>query len=270
MFNSPNHKTLLRFCILCAIATCLWFFSSQATSKTIQSQDATQFEKHIPVTTNQLEPDNSVIPVELKCEAAELSAPNTLEKLSCLIRNNTNKYITAATMNISITLEKEGKPSIDSSFLTIETFVHPDFREEHKNNLIPPGGERHIEDIQTSYDNAVVKGVTVRIDYVEFADDAARLGPNHAGSRIISNIREGAAKYKDWLIQKYIQSGRSINSITILLEKGQLPLDELGIKNGDQQQGVVFYRNYARKTYETKGAEGLIKYLKQTSTSVNR
>lgn len=266
MFNTLNHKTILKLCILFVLATCLWFFSSKATSR---SQHPEQFESQIPVTVSQLQQDKGVIPVELKCENAELSAPDTIKKLSCLIKNNTNKYISAATINILINLEKEGKPSLDSSFLTIETFMHPDFHEEHKNNLIPPGGESHVEDLQTRYDNAVLKGVTVQIDYVEFSN-ATPLGPNRAGSRIISNIREGAAKYKDWLVQKYIQNGRSINAIIPLLDKSQPLPSELDIQNGDQQEGLIIYRNYARKTYEAKGAEGLIKYLERASPSVNK
>jgi hypothetical protein len=211
-----------------------------------------------------------VIPVELRCEDAEMSAPNALEKLSCVIKNNTNKYIAAAAVNISFLTEREEKLSLDSSYLTIETFGHPDFREEHKDNLISPGGERSFQDLPTNYDNAVIKGVTVRIDYIEFADSATTLGPNRAGSRIISNIREGAEKYKNWLVQKYNESGKSINSIIKLLEKNQPIPAELEIQNGDQQQGVIFYRNYARKTFETKGANGLSKRLSQPSTSIPR
>jgi hypothetical protein len=224
----------------------------------------------IPIITEQLTAENGVIPVELKCEEAELSAPNALEKLSCLIKNNTNNYIAAATINISLRIEKEGKQSLDSSYLTIETFGHPDFREEHRDNLIPPRGERPFQDLPTSYDNVVIKGVAVRIDYIEFADSAIRLGPNRAGSRIIASIREGAEKYKNWLVKKYNESGKSINSIVPLLEKNQPIPSELDIQNGDQQQGVIFYRNYARKTFKAKGANGLSKRLNQPSTSIPR
>lgn len=226
-------------------------------------------DSQIPVVTHQLSAENGIIPVELRCENAELSAPSALKKLSCVIKNNTNKYIAAASINISITIEKEGKTSTDSSFLTIDTFVHPDFRSEHENNFIPPKGERPFQDLPTSYDNALIKGVEIGVDYVEFAGNSTA-GPDRSGSRIINNIREGAAKYKQWLIQKYNQNGKSINAIAPLLEKDQPIPYESGIQNGDQQQGAKFYRDYARKTYKTKGAEGLIKHFKQTSTSVNK
>lgn len=224
----------------------------------------------IPTITDQLTAENGVIPVELRCEDAELSAPNALEKLSCVIKNNTTKYIAAATINISLHTEREGKQSLDSSYLTIETFGHPDFREEHRDNLIPPGGERAFQDLPASYYNVVIKGVIVRIDYIEFADSTTRLGPNRAGSRIIANIREGAEKYKNWLVKKYNESGKSISLIVPLLEKNQPIPAELDIQNGDQQQGVIFYRNYARKTFKTKGANGLSKRLNQSSLSIPR
>jgi hypothetical protein len=266
----PNLKMQLRLYILCALVACLWVFSSNANSTIIKSQGARQFERSMPVVTDQLQQDNGVIPVELRCENAELSAPNALEKLSCVIRNNTNKYIAAATINISLRTEKEGKETLDSSYLTIETFGHPDFRQEHQDNLIPPGGEFPFQDAPTSYDNIVIKGVTVRIDYIEFADSATRLGLNRAGSRIIANIREGAEKYKNWLVKKYNESGKSINAIAPLLEKDQPIPAELDIQNGDQQQGVIFYRNYALKTFKIKGADELSKRLNQPRTATPR
>ncbi|HKQ99329.1 MAG TPA: hypothetical protein VJT09_01575 [Pyrinomonadaceae bacterium] len=224
---------------------------------------------YLPITAHQLPPENGVVPVELKCEKAELSTPNTIKKLSCVIKNNATKYIAAVTLNIFVTLEKEGKTSTDSSFLTIDTFVHPDFRGEHENNLIPPKGERPFQDLPTTYDGAVIKGLAVSVDYVEFKDNSTA-GPNRSGSRIIIDIREGAAKYKRWLVQKYHQGGKSINAILPLLEKDQPIPYESGIQNGDQQQGAIFYRNYARKTYQAKGAGGLTKHLEHSNTTVNK
>lgn len=220
----------------------------------------------LPIVARQLPSGKGVIPVELRCGNAELSAPNAIEKLPCVIKNNTDKYISAATVTISITLEEKGRTYSGSSFLTFDTFIHPDFREEHKNNLIAPKEEYSLQSLSESYDDAIVKGVIAQVDYVEFADNTA-LGSNQAGSRIIANIRAGAAKYRDWLVEKYNRSGKSMNAIAPLLEKDQPLAEELGIQNGDQQQGAIIYRNFARKTYEAKGTEGLSKYLKQTSTS---
>jgi hypothetical protein len=69
----------------------------------------------IPVVTDQLGLVDGVIPVELKCENAELSAPNVLENLSCVIKNNTNKPISAGAVYTSIIPEKDGIRSVSSS-----------------------------------------------------------------------------------------------------------------------------------------------------------
>jgi hypothetical protein len=223
----------------------------------------------IPVVSKQLPAENGVTPVELQCENAELSAPNSLEKLVCIIRNNTNKSISAGAIYTSFTLEKSGEVFVSSSYGTFDTFLHPDFREEHQNNLILPRGESRHEDLPVSYDHGIViKAVTMGIDYIEFADHTS-LGTNQAGSRIIADTREGAVKYKNWLAQKYEQSGGSLDAIVPLLEQNQSLPQELAFQTAPEEHGARMYRNFALRTYKTKGAEGLVKHLKHTKTSGN-
>lgn len=232
------------------------------TSPRAQSnQESQQGERiEVPVTAKQLPAEKNIIPVELRCVSAELLQRDTIEKIPCLIVNNTNKYITAATINSSVIVEAGGETSGDSDFLSLDPLAHPDFREERKGYLIAPGGEIHIPFLATSYDGGVIKGVLVELDYVEFADTTV-LGPNRAGSRIIADIRDGAAKYKKWLTEKYNRSSKSMSAITPLLEKGQPLPEELESLNSHQQEGAIIYRNYARKTFETKGVEGLGNHL---------
>lgn len=223
-----------------------------------ESQQRERLE--VPVTANQLPAEKNIIPVELRCVHAQLQAADTIEKIPCVVVNNTNKYIAAATINSSIIMEADGKTSGDSDFLSLDPLAHPDFREERKGYLIAPGGEIPLPFLATSYDNSVIKGVLVQIDYVEFVDKTT-LGPNRAGSRIIADIREGAARYKIWLAEKYDRSDKSTRAINALLEKDQPLPQEIETLNSHQQEGAIIYRNYARKTFQTKGAEGLIKRL---------
>jgi hypothetical protein len=247
MSISPNLKTHLRLYILCALVACLWVFSSNANSTTIKPQSLQQIEGSLPVVTDQLKPNNGVIPVELRCEDAELSAPNALEKLSCVIKNNTRSYISAGALHTSITLEKDGKTLEVSTYDTFDTFLHPDFRAAHLNNLISPGKEYRLNDLPVSYsDDVVIKGIAVQIDYIEFADNSI-LGNNRSGSRIIGNVREGAVKYKDWLIQEYRRRGESIDALLPLLD-GSHPLPELGLQNAEQERGAIMYRKYSLRT----------------------
>jgi hypothetical protein len=255
MFNSQYSKVIFRLCILCALVTCLWLLS-------VKSQNRGQFEKEIPVIANQLQAENGVVPVELRCENAELSAPSAIEKLSCVIKNNTNKYISAGTLYTSITMEIGGQETVVSSFDTFDTFLHSDFREERKNNLIGPGKEYILNDLPNSYDNAVIKRINAQIDYIEFNDSSA-LGPDRGGSRITKNMREGAAMYKVWLVEQYKKRGKSVDAIIPLLN-GTYPLqEELGFTNEEQQSGANLYRKYARRVYEDKGKEALIKNLQK-------
>ena len=259
-------KAHFRLYTLYALIACLWLISINANSNINKNRNPTgQFKKLLPVEIDQLQPENGMIPVVLRCEDAELSAPGSLKKLSCVIRNATNKYIVAAAISISINIEEGGRQSTDYGYLAIETFVHPDFHEEHRKNLIPPGGERNVQDLPTDYENAQIKRITVRIDFVEFSDHAATLGPNRAGARIISNIRKGAAKYKEWLVQQYNKNGKSLDAIASLLEKSQSISNEVCIENGDEEQGAIFYRNFARKSYHANGAKSLNKYLEKNS-----
>ncbi|HLL16077.1 MAG TPA: hypothetical protein VK388_13520 [Pyrinomonadaceae bacterium] len=225
------------------------------------NQESRQGERiEVPVTANQLSAEKNIIPVELRCKSTQLLKGDTIEKIPCVVVNNTNKYITAATINSSIIVEVEGKTSGDSDFLSLDPLAHPDFRAERKDYLIAPGGEIPVPFLATSYDSGVIKGVLVQVDYVEFADKTM-LGPNLAGSRIIADVRDGAAKYKNWLAEKYHRSGKSMSAITPLLEKGQPLPEEIESLSNHQQEGAIIYRNYARKTFETKGAEGLVKHL---------
>jgi hypothetical protein len=215
----------------------------------------------LPIMTRQLPQEKGVIPVELKCGNAELSTPDTLEKISCSIKNNTNKDVSAVSLNVSVVIETGGKLSVDSNFLTFETFLHPDFRQERSRNLLSPGEESPVRDGPSTYYNSTIKGVSLQIDYVEFADKTT-LGPNQAGARIVSEIREGAAKYKSWLVKQFNRGGKSVNAIAPLLEKNQPLPQEIGIETGDQQQGALMYRNFALKIYRSKGTDGLNRYLK--------
>lgn len=217
--------------------------------------------RRLTVVTTQLQRENGVVPVELRCQDAELPTPDKLDGLSCVIKNNTTRNIIAATLAVSITVEKDGSETADTGFLTVETFLHPDFRDEHRNNQIRPGGEYPVRDAPVTYYDAVIKGVMLRIDYVEFEDHTSS-GPDTGGSRIIAEMRAGAAKYKNWLRGRYDRGGRSVESVVSAIESPSLPEDEMGITSVNQSEGAVLYRNYARRTYQAKGAEGLLKRLR--------
>lgn len=231
-----------------------------ATLNTRRSQKLEQnIALEIPVTIKQLPLENGVVPVEMKCQNARLAAANSLEAVPCVIRNNTNKNIRALATAFITVVEFNGKESPDIGFLTLETFLHPDFDRVHMHKPTPPGGERALEPIGTSYDNGLIKRVEFKMDYVEFEDNTT-LGPNENGSRIIGLSRDGAVKYKEWLIKKYTESGKSVEAIASLLQSRDLP-SELGLEDINQRLGAKQYRNHLRDMSMTHGAERLEEYL---------
>lgn len=258
MSSSQHLKTLCRLCILSILTACLWLFSGKA------YQNTAQFDEQIQVTINQLQPENGVPPVEIRCDSAHLNAPNSLQGFSCTLKNNTDKNITAVNLTYSILLDTNGIAGKDTHSLTIETLVHPDFAET--SHPIAPGTEQTVRSIgKVSYDNSSIKGIEVGIDYVEFKEGAA-IGPNLTGSKIITDMREGARKYKGWVTQKYVHQGKSISAVASLLQTDQ-PLPnasgELVFKNSDEENGARAYRTRLRKIRDTKGSAAMEKYLQK-------
>jgi hypothetical protein len=255
-----KHRPLLKACAACALVAGALAFSGAGRRPSTVAQTTAQDATRLPVAVTQLPSADGVPPVSLRCEDAELSAANAIEKIPCFIKNNSNKQVSAANIAYSVTTAKGGREAADLSYLTIETFVHPDLRAARADNRIPPHGESPIGSTSTTYDDAVVTALAVWIDYVEF-EDGTTLGQDRAGSRILSGIRSGAAKYKAWLADKYKQKGNSIEGIVPLIE-GEFAPGELGIQNGDEEQGATIYQNYARRVRLARGERGLGEFLK--------
>lgn len=235
--------------------------------KTSRTQESKVKDFQIPVTVKQLEPENGTIPVELKCGYAELSAQNSLQRLPCRIVNNTNKYITASSIIVSIIFESNGQSRSDSTVLTIETLLDPNLRDERKKAFIPPKGDSRVEPLPVSYDGDI-KEIILQVDYVEFEDNT-NLGPNKSGSEVISKIREGVAKYKNWLLKNYERSGQSEIELTKLLQKNQSIPEELNLK-ASYWEGAFQYRNLLRRIYEAEGATAVSKYLSKQQLTKER
>jgi hypothetical protein len=202
------------------------------------------------------------VSVELRCSEAELSSPNSIEKLTCVIKNNTDRFITAGTLAVTIVLEeKNGKELDQKSYDTFDTFVHPDFRHDHPNNRIGPGAEYTIYEMPSGYSDVVIKSIAATIDYIDFGDNRPS-GFNSKGSQIVADIREGASRYKTWLISKYKQNGKSVDEVSKVLNEN-LSSREIGLQNSNQESGADMFRKYLLRDFKEKGSEPLKKRLDQ-------
>jgi len=167
----------------------------------------------------------------------------------------------AGTLKVSITIDANGKEEFVSGYHTFDTYLHPDFREENENNLIQPGTLYRLNMPPADYGDATVKEIEAELDYIEFLNSPS-VGPDHVGSHTLSDIHEGAKKYKNWLLKQYKQDASSVNVIADLLGNETLPTDEIGLENVDQSTGASMYRKFARRFYISKGSQEFLKHLK--------
>ena len=221
--------------------------------------------QQLPITVKQLQPgiNNSV---ELVCGTASVTPPNILNGFECTLKNNTQQSITAANIIYSTVLEENGLETRDSRNQILLTYFHPDFYEKQKN--IMPGGTNSLRPGGVfTYYNAVIKGIEVYLDYVEF-EDGTSMGPDVEGSKLIKDFRAGAVKYKNWLAKESKQ--KSIDTLiqaTQSDEEFQKP--EIGLNNITQKEGARRYGIALRKLYKQHGPTEVQKYLSTTPQGIN-
>jgi hypothetical protein len=236
--------------------------AAAAALRTWGNQDPTPFDKQIPIAVEQLPQDNGVFPVEVRCGNARLTSPSTIEQFSCIAINNTYKNISALSADLTVITEnKDGNESRNTSLLNIDSLVHPDVREARHLKLIPPGESRTLNPPgPISFEDEIISRVEFKIDYVEFEDKTAA-GPDRDGSRIINSIREGAARYKAWLVKKYALNKRDMAAIASALEDSDLPHELQFNGDGNLSEGARMYRSVMSSVYANRGAVGLKKFL---------
>jgi hypothetical protein len=240
-----------RIFVLIVLSIALWFSVRPSNTQTGRLV--------VPVTIRSAETDSSL--VVLRCDDAELSAPNSIKKLSCILKNNSNRTIIAGTVSIWVTIQQHKNTEIVSSYDSFDTFLHADFHNDHQTNAIPPGGEYRLDQLATDYGEGVVTQISEAIDYIEFAEGAP-IGPTSRGSQIVADVRKGAVKYKTWLVQEYRRNKLSAESLVELLNSSSaLPPDTELQKVDAQRQGANMLRNYFLRVYASEGAPGLVKRI---------
>jgi hypothetical protein len=227
-----------------------------------KSPASLQQERLLPVNATQLPLENGAFPVELRCEEARSPAPNKLNEFSCLVINNTRKKISALAIIYTVIVDSGGGgEEQETNLLTSDFAIHPDISEIKRQTLFSPRESRRVGPPgPVTFESGTVSGVNIRIDYVEF-EDKTSIGPNTQGSKMIGSMREGAAKYKAWLVQQYKQGGMDEQATAALLDATDLPKELNFDGNPDLSEGARFYRRVVRSVYTSKGAAGLRHYL---------
>lgn len=228
--------------------------SQQDTSKAQGNRDFAQME--IPVVIKPLKVGDDIVPVYIQCEPVFITRPDTLNRLSCKLINGTNKSIRAFSVRYSIIVDSNGKEKQIDRLDTAVPYIHPDLAEEKK--LIEPGGSSFINPRPIDEPDSVIKRLELEPIYIEF-DDETTAGIGGKSAELIASVREGAARYKNSLRQKYLNKGRSAQEILPLLEDNA-PLGS-EIENFSQKAGAKAYRKFLRKKYEKDGIAAIDEVL---------
>ena len=227
----------------------------RSTSMGVQSREPS----NIKVVVNPLPAKDGVIPIEILQPTVVSSAPNKLDDLTYVLRNNSGKAVIALAVIRTIGYEEGGKVYAHSVYSTMDAAFHSDVGGKPR----LPGNQMSMEAAgPVGFDDGVViKDITLTIDYVSYGDQTV-YGSGGEGERRITGMREGARRYKSWLAQEYSRAG---NSLTTILPLIQTPTIPEGLKlDSDQKMGADRYRLQLLSTLQRRGAADVENYLKQT------
>lgn len=259
--------TVLSGCIFLLVLGGVVFFSNptKTQSNVINKQAG---EKFLPIKVNQLPPsEQNIIPIQLECIPARLPLPNKLEDVSCTLTNNTHKSITAAVVGYRIFSEtddsdKEKKPFTMTGAITTEALIHTSLREQRRENFIQPKEATLVGLMPTTFDEGhLISDMTMWVDFVEFDDNSA-IGANNHGAKTVAEIRDGAARYRNWLVKKLDESKSDSVILEVLQKKHPKQIEELGKLSANQAEGANVFRKFAERTFSTQGMEGLNRILR--------
>jgi hypothetical protein len=266
MSKSQLIRMLTRLCMLTVLSASLWQLSGRANY--VRTQNSSTPQNPILITTAQLPSADGVVPIELQCQTEDYPKPTKGKALRCVLKNNTSNPISAVSLTYSMEFEGNGQKSTDGGSVTMDALIHHDFRDSNFSKFILPGAERAIVSRRLIEEPMSDIKIVVGIDYVEF-DNGMTLGPDSNGSRLVNQIREGAAKYKEWLKGNYLARGKSMAAVKSLLEQTTSVATDLGI-DGELEVGAEAYRRNAREVIKFRGGPSEVeKHLVADGSSRN-
>jgi len=252
--KSPAAIVALRLLTFSLLSLSLWMIS-------VSIAYTRQTEQLIPVKiTKQLEPVNGVIPAEIRCGQALINTSNELA-FTCKLTNNSPKKLMAAAVLYFVVIERNGVETKDEHSSVFVSLAGS--RLGGLDKAAGPGEERSLGPAgPISYDDALIKGVEVSIDFVEFEDNLT-FGPAGKGAEVVKDVREGAARYRSWIKRKYEAGRKSHSDLASLLESGGPLPAEIGLLNQNQEVGAKAYRRMLKKKSEAGDYTEVDKLLSQ-------
>ena len=219
-------------------------------------QEAKKHEVKILVT--QLETKPNGVPVEIIQETASSSAPNLLDDVTFVLKNNSREPISAVAVTKKILYRENGKLYENLRYSTVDFLFHPDMADARPfmpNTQVPMEASGPMN----FGEGTVIESVELKIEYVQYVK-AASYGTGTEGERLINSQRNGAKKFKEYLAKTFSEAGQSLVTVIPLLEEQSYP-DELKLSL-NENSGADRYRRYLLKTLRTRGAAEVEKFIR--------
>lgn len=215
-------------------------------------------KREVKVLVKQLETKANGIPVEIIQETATSSAPNLLDDVTFVLKNNSGKPISAVAVTRKVLYRENGKLYGNSRYSMVDFSFHPDMADAKPfmpNTQFPMEASGPMD----FGEGTIIESVKLRIEYVQYVG-AAPYGAGTEGEQRINSQRNGAKKYKEYLTKTFSEAGQSLVTVVPLLEEQSYP-EELKLSQ-DENLGADRYRRYLLKTLRTKGAVEVEKAIK--------
>lgn len=220
-------------------------------------QEAKQREVKVLVKQLETEP-NGGVPVEIILATATSSAPNVLDDVTYVLKNNSGKPISAVAVTRKVLYWENGKlygnlrhSMVDFSFFPDK----PDAKPFMPNTQTPMEASGPMD----LGEGTIIESVKLKIEYVEYVG-ATPYGAGTEGERRINSQRSGAKKYREYLAKTFSEAGQSLVTVVPLLEEQSYP-EELKLSQ-DENPGADRYRRYLLKMLRTQGAVDVEKAIK--------
>jgi hypothetical protein len=215
-------------------------------------------KKHeVKVVVKQLETESNGVPVEIIQATATSSAPDVLDDVAYVLKNNSGKPIRAVAVTKKVLYWENGKLYGNLRY-SMADFTFPDMADAKP---FLPGTQFRMDASgpMNFGEGTTIETVKLKIEYVQYVG-AAPYGAGTEGEQRINSQRNGAKKYKEYLAKTFAEAGQSLVTVVPLLEEQSYP-EELKL-SPDENLGADQYRRYLLKTLRTKGAVEVEKALK--------
>lgn len=255
MAKTNTRIAILGLCVLIVLAMIVVgaALAFRSNSKVQQPE-----QRIVKVVVSQLPAQDNVIPVEIIQATATSSAPNVLDDVTYVLKNNSGKPISAVAVTKKVLYQENGKLYGTSRSSTVDFSFYPDLADAKP---LMPNTQTPMEASgpMDLGEGTIIESVKLKIEYVQYIG-AAPYGAGTEGEQRINSQRRGAKKYREYLAKTFSEAGQSLVTVVPLLEEQSYP-EELKLSQ-DENPGADRYRRYLLKMLRTKGAADVEKAIK--------